>query len=102
MGMLLMLTSGFCYIDARDCAQAFRLAVEKSLTGAHVFNIANADTCFYKPTAELAKLVFPDIKYTPDTQDPREGLISIKKAREVLGYDPKYTWQEEAKKLSKA
>jgi nucleoside-diphosphate-sugar epimerase len=26
-------------------------------------------------------------------------LISIKKAREVLGYDPKYDWQSEVKKL---
>jgi nucleoside-diphosphate-sugar epimerase len=97
----LMILSGFCYIDARDCAQAFRLAVEKPLIGAHVFNIANADTCFRQPTAELAKAVFPNIAYTPDTKDPREGLISIKKAREVLGFEPKYEWQEEVKKSQK-
>jgi nucleoside-diphosphate-sugar epimerase len=76
--------------------------LEKPLTGAHVFNIANADTCYVAPTAELAQRVFPNVKYTPDTSDPREGLISIKKAREVLGYDPKYTWQDEAKKLNTA
>jgi len=64
-----------------------------------VFNIANADTTHVKPTADLVRLIFPDIPYTPDTSDPREGLISIKKAREVLGYDPKYDWQSEVKKL---
>ena len=97
------LFSGFCYIDARDCAQAFRLAVEKPLTGKHVFNIANADIAFDKQTTkELAQLVFPNVPYTPETTDPREGLISIKKAREMLGYDPKYDWQTEQKKLQSA
>ncbi|WVF68277.1 hypothetical protein IAT40_003042 [Kwoniella sp. CBS 6097] len=90
--------NGFCYIDARDCAQAFRLAVESDLTGAHVFNIANADTAFRVPTAELMAKVFPDTKWEPETDNPREGGISIKKAREMLGYDPKYDWQTEAKK----
>ncbi|CAD6589878.1 MAG: hypothetical protein TREMPRED_005550 [Tremellales sp. Tagirdzhanova-0007] len=91
--------NGFCYIDARDCAQAFRLAIEKPLIGAHVFNIANADIAFTQTTKELADLVFPDVKYTPETDNPREGLVSIKKAREMLGFDPKYDWQSELKKL---
>ncbi|RSH93306.1 hypothetical protein EHS25_007660 [Saitozyma podzolica] len=91
--------NGFCYIDPRDCAQGFRLALEKPLKGTHVFNIANADTAFTAPTAELVKRVFPNIPYKPDTSDPREGLISIKKARDVLGFDPKYDWQSEVKKL---
>lgn len=95
--------SGFCYIDARDCAQAFRLAIEKKdLTGSHVFNIANADIAYEKQTTkELADLVFPGVPFTPETDDPREGLISIKKAREVLGFDPKYGWLGEVTRLRK-
>ncbi|WRT69695.1 uncharacterized protein IL334_006685 [Kwoniella shivajii] len=94
--------NGFCYIDARDCAQAFRLAIESSLKGAHVFNIANADNAFRVPTAELMKKVFPNTKWEPETDNPREGGISIKKAREMLGYDPKYDWQSEYEKLKNA
>ncbi|ORY34743.1 hypothetical protein BCR39DRAFT_514314 [Naematelia encephala] len=95
--------NGFCYIDARDCAQAFRLAIESSLTGFHVFNIANADIAYRKQTtAQLAKLVFPEVPYTPETDNPREGLISIKKAKEVLGFKPTHDWQSEAAKLKKA
>lgn len=93
--------SGFCYIDARDCAQAFRLSLETPLKGTHVFNIANADNTFKVPTSELKEKVFPDIPWTPDTDNPREGLISIKKAREVLGYDPKYEWQKEVERMKK-
>ena len=98
---LLKSDSGFGYIDPRDCAQAFRLGLEKPLKGTHVFNIANADSTYTRPTKELAELVFPGIPYTPDTSNPRESLISIKKAREVLGYEPKYDWQSEVKKLQK-
>jgi len=94
--------NGFCYIDPRDCAQAFRLSIESKLKGTHVFNIANSDNVTTTPTADLVKLVFPNVPYTPETDNPREGLISIKKAKEVLGYSPKYDWQTELKKLQAA
>ncbi|ORX37740.1 hypothetical protein BD324DRAFT_578376 [Kockovaella imperatae] len=91
--------NGFGYIDPRDCAQAFRLSLEKPLKGTHVFNIANADSTYTAPTADLVKKVFPTVQYTAETDNPRESLISIKKAREVLGYEPKYDWQSEITKL---
>jgi nucleoside-diphosphate-sugar epimerase len=94
--------SGFCYIDGRDCAQAFRLATESNLKGTHVFNIANADIAFTTTTAELVKQYFPNVEYNPETKDPREGLISIKKARELLGFDPKFDWQSGVEELKKA
>jgi nucleoside-diphosphate-sugar epimerase len=103
IAMITDLFSGFCYIDARDCAQAFRLAVElprTKLSGAHVFNIANADIAYERQTTkELVELVFPGVPYTPETDDPREGLISIKKAREMLGFEPKYGWLGEVERL---
>jgi nucleoside-diphosphate-sugar epimerase len=77
------------------------LATESNLKGTHVFNIANADIAFTTPTADLVKQIFPNIDYTPETKDPREGLISIKKAREMLGFDPKFDWQSEVEKLKK-
>lgn len=91
-------SSGFGYIDPRDCAQAMRLGLESKLKGMHVFNIANADSTYTRPTAELAKEVFPNVPYKQEVHE-RESLISIKKAREVLGYKPKYDWQSEVKKL---
>jgi hypothetical protein len=42
------------------------------------------------------------VPFTPETNDPREGLISIKAAREVLGFEPEYNWQSEVEKLKKA
>ena len=92
------------YIDARDGAQAVDLALKSDLKGAHVFGIANANSVMSRPNDELLDAVFPGTKRKrPITAN--ESLISIDKAREVLGYEPKYPWRdqvEKAKALLKA
>jgi nucleoside-diphosphate-sugar epimerase len=45
------------YIDVRDAATAFRLALEAPLTGAHNFIIAAADTIMNRPSTELLRSV---------------------------------------------
>ena len=80
------------YIDARDGAQAVRLALESDIVGMEVFVIANADTVMTQPSASLAAEVFPDVPFTR----PVEGtgtLLSIDKARRMLGYAPAYGWR---------
>ena len=47
------------YIDARDGAQAVRLALDYGVPGLEVFIIANADTVMSTPTAELARRGLP-------------------------------------------
>jgi len=85
------------YIDARDGAQAVRLALESKLTGAEVFGIANADSVMSRGNETLLDEVFPKAK-RKRALEPNESLISIAKAREVLGYKPKYTWRTHGKK----
>ena len=88
------------YIDARDGAQAIRLALEAKLTGAEVFGIANADSVMSRANDKLLDEVFPKAKRKRAIQ-PNESLISIEKARNVLGYKPKYTWRKAAKGKAK-
>jgi nucleoside-diphosphate-sugar epimerase len=82
------------YIDARDGAQAVRLALDHDSVGADVFVIANADTVMSRPNEELLAEVYPN---TPLTRQvgPNETLLSIDKARRVLGYDPQHSWRDE-------
>jgi UDP-glucose 4-epimerase len=83
------------YIDARDGAQACRLALELDATGRDVFIIANADTVMSTPSADLAGQVFPGVEVrgtVPGTQT----LLSIDKARRVLGYEPQHSWRDHA------
>lgn len=75
------------YIDGRDGAQAVRLALESGLTGFERFIIANSDTVMRAPSAELADRYLPDVPRTREIVG-RETLLSIEKARRLLGYEP--------------
>jgi hypothetical protein len=50
------------YIDARDGAQAVRLALNDDTVGADVFIIAHADTVMSRPNETPAGRVFPDVR----------------------------------------
>jgi nucleoside-diphosphate-sugar epimerase len=97
-----MPTNGLLPQDARDGAQACRLALEKSYTGHHVYLIANADTVFNAPTSELVERHFSAVEWDPEEMkapaanrwEGREGLLGIGKARRELGFEPRYTWRE--------
>ncbi len=79
------------YIDARDAAQAIQLALDVKLKGAHVFGIANSNSVMARSNDQLLDEVFPGTpRKRPITAN--ESLISIEKARRVLGYAPRYDW----------
>ncbi|HEY2042238.1 MAG TPA: NAD(P)-dependent oxidoreductase [Jatrophihabitans sp.] len=82
------------YIDARDGAQAVRRALEHQAVGMDVFIIANADTVMSRPNSELLAEVFPDVPVRGDV-GVNDTLLSIAKARRVLGYEPEHSWREE-------
>jgi len=81
------------YIDARDGAQAIRLALQAKLTGPHIFGIANADSVMGRSNEALLDEVFPKTKRKRPLK-PNESLISIEKAQKVLGYKPQYSWRK--------
>jgi nucleoside-diphosphate-sugar epimerase len=81
------------YIDGRDGAQAVRRALEADFTGFEAFVIANADTVMRRESADLAAEVFPGVPLRRPLQG-RETLLSIDKARRVLGYAPEHHWQD--------
>ena len=78
------------YIDGRDGAQAVLRALENAGPGYETFIIANADTVMTRPSNELAAEVFPDVELRP--VEGRGTLLSIDKARRLLGYAPEHSW----------
>ncbi|MFP3465707.1 NAD-dependent epimerase/dehydratase family protein [Leifsonia sp. SIMBA_070] len=82
------------YIDGRDGAQAIRRALEWDTTGFDRFIIAAADTVMSRPNDELVAEVFPGVplKRALGTNDT---LLSIDKARRILGYAPEHSWRDE-------
>ncbi len=81
------------YIDARDGAQAVRKALAYGTPGVEVFVIANADTVMSRSSASLAAEVFPGVPVTKELGE-HETLLSIDKARRLLGYEPEHSWRD--------
>jgi nucleoside-diphosphate-sugar epimerase len=113
------------YVDARDCALACQRALEvdtsawgpgpstgsgRAIQGsvglpedsgssglAQVFIIAAADTVMERPNTELLAEVYPDVPVRGRLS--RNGtLLSIGKARRMLGFEPEHSWRGEVKK----
>jgi nucleoside-diphosphate-sugar epimerase len=81
------------YVDVRDAAAAFRLALDAPLEGSDNFIIAAADTVMTRPSADLLAEVYPDVPVTRELTGT-ETLLAIDHARAVLGYQPKHSWRD--------
>jgi nucleoside-diphosphate-sugar epimerase len=81
------------YVDARDVAQSCRLALDGDLSGAEAFIVAAADTVMNRPSADLMAEVYPDVELR-DGLGEFETLLSIEKARRLLGYEPAFSWRD--------
>jgi nucleoside-diphosphate-sugar epimerase len=83
------------YVDARDVGESCRLGLEAAITGSENFIIAAADTCMLKPNTELLAAEFPKCTLCPGT-GANDSLLSIAKARQLLGYAPRWSWRNPA------
>ena len=95
----------WAFTDARDAAQAFRLAVENDSIKHEMFLINGDDTCSKELTSLLidrlrsslgegeASPTAPDIPLKEPLED-HATLWSHAKATRLLGYRPRYTWRQ--------
>ncbi len=75
----------WAYLDVRDGARAFGLAVELDLPGCHVVNVMAPDTYSSAPTAELLARYHP----TAEIRRPivgREVPFDLTRSRDLLGF----------------
>ncbi len=84
------------YVDERDVALSCRLALEAdaaAVAGSPSFIVAAADTVMNMPSADLLAAVFPGVRLTSPVAE-FGTLLSIDRARKVLGYEPRHTWRD--------
>lgn len=84
----------WAYIDGRDGAAAVRCALEYDARGTEVFIIASPDTVMSRPNSELLAECFPDVPLRRPVGE-HETLLSIDKAKRLLGYAPRHSWRSE-------
>lgn len=92
------------YVDPRDVAQAFRLALEAVQDGRiqrdgvafDVFNIGAGDVFSTRESLELIRTYYPESRVDESryASDPHYPLFDIARARQVLGYEPRFTWRD--------
>ncbi len=82
----------WAYIDARDGAQAVRRAILADFKGFEAFVIANADSVMSRSNISLLAEVFPDVEQRGNIAT-NSTLLSIEKAKRMLGFSPQYSWR---------
>jgi nucleoside-diphosphate-sugar epimerase len=80
------------YVDARDVALSCRLALTAEVRGSTNLIIAAADTVMKTPSRELMRAVFPGVEVR-EPLDEFGTLLSIEKARALVGYEPQHSWR---------
>ncbi len=78
-------------LDARDAAQAIEKAVLAEYTGSHPLWIVGSHNSTGLPTRGLASLMYPDVRTWKRPVEGSESLISIDKARALIGFEPEYS-----------
>ena len=88
-------SEGFwAYIDVYDLADALLLAAERDTPGHEVVYIASPDNHANRPLAELVRHHHGDAIELRELDREDASGISIRKARELLGYDPSRSWRD--------
>lgn len=84
----------FNYVDVRDAAQAFRLAVEKDIPRYSVFFAGAPDALAREPLAQLLPRFYPGTEKLAAGLTGTRPAISNARAEAVLGYHPRFSWRE--------
>jgi nucleoside-diphosphate-sugar epimerase len=86
--------SMWVYIHLRDVARAYRLACEHEDIEHETFYVVASDIRSGVPTAELVERFYPGVPLKRE-MGPHDALISNDRAREVLGFEPEFSWRDE-------
>ena len=82
----------FNYIDARDLAQAIELCIKKDGLGYEVFNVTHNINSVSLTTEDIINKFFPNVKLRREMEE-YESILSSKKIRDVLGFNPVHDWR---------
>lgn len=85
------------YVAPQDVAQGIQLALEHPDGRYDCFFLGAADGLNERPTLELLheRLGYvPEVRGAAYERDPNAGVFGIQHARDVLGYEPRFTWRD--------
>jgi nucleoside-diphosphate-sugar epimerase len=83
----------YSYIDARDLAVAFRLAVEQPLPGGTIMFVVADDSTIAEPLCEFYPRINPSIGDKARMLTGSSGVYTNARAKKLLGWKPVYSWR---------
>ena len=85
----------YSYIDARDLAAAFRLAVERPIPSGTVLFVVADDSAVAEPLCDLYSRVMPSIGDKARSLTGNKGSYSNARAKRLLGWQPVHSWRRD-------
>ncbi|WP_170476361.1 NAD-dependent epimerase/dehydratase family protein [Ruegeria arenilitoris] len=82
----------FAYIDARDLGHMVECCLKTDGLGYQIFNVSNDDHSVDVPTSDLIESFYKDVPVKP--MGSSETFYSNKKAKDLVGFEPKYSWRQ--------
>lgn len=83
----------FAYIDARDLGQMVQKCLITDGLGYEVFNVSNDDLSVGLTNADVMSRYYAGIP-TKSEMGTHETMYSNRKAKELLGFQPQYSWRD--------
>lgn len=89
----LRLRNFFAYIDARDLGRMVQNCLETDGLGYQVFNVSNDDHSVHLTSAELIAAYYPQVALKSELA-PDQTFYSNQKAKDLLGFQPEFSWRD--------
>ncbi|HLA45170.1 MAG TPA: NAD(P)-dependent oxidoreductase, partial [Aggregatilineales bacterium] len=83
------------FIDVRDAAQSVEKALTADYEGSHNLFVNDHHNSIDYDSRTLARLFFPEVTEWKQNVTGSESLVSIQRARELIGFEPVYSMQGE-------
>lgn len=81
------------YVDAEDCGDACRHAIDAQLPGHHPLIVAAADNIAARDSRALMAEHFPDTEIRPGLVG-EDSLLSSAQATAKIGFKPRFSWRD--------
>ncbi len=95
MILLLSRDNFWALIDERDAAQALEKGLSAAYVGAHPLFVNDAVNSANIPSETLLRLFFPNVVGRKKPLEGTESLVSIQRARDLIGFEPKFSFHAE-------
>jgi nucleoside-diphosphate-sugar epimerase len=84
----------FNYIDVRDLAVAYRLAIERPISGSAVLFTVSGDSSVAEPLSELLPRLLPSVGDLARDLIGSRPSVSNARAKALLGWSPQRSWRK--------